>query len=266
MLKADLHTHSTVSDGSTSIADIIETALQKGLGAVAITDHDTTSHFARLPWHSGIKVIAGVEISAMDLSKGIKAHILGYGIQDTAMVESLVRPLSKSRHETCLKQIEILEKHGFSFDLDDVLKADGKYIYKQHIMEYLVRTGQAPDMFGEFYNTTFKNGGICRMDMDYADAFEAVRIVKNAGGQAVLAHPGQQQNFYLVPELVKCGLNGLEYNHPSNGEEDRETVRKLAGEYGLYLTGGSDYHGCFEPVVYEIGEFLSEESGIEALC
>jgi phosphoribosyl 1,2-cyclic phosphate 1,2-diphosphodiesterase len=266
MLKADLHTHSNVSDGSASIEEIVDIAVQNGLDAIAITDHDTLSHLARLPNDSRIKVIGGIEISAIDRNSGVKAHILGYGIQDTEAVEALVQPLLESRHATCLRQMEILQKHGFTFDIDAMCKADGKYIYKQHIMEYLVRTGQVPEMFGTFYQTTFKNGGICAFSMDYADVIEAVKTVVSAGGQAVLAHPGQQQNFYLLPLLVKCGMKGIECNHPSNGEEDRKVIKMAAEAYGLYLTGGSDFHGLLDQHIVEIGECISEESGIAALC
>ncbi len=266
MLKVDLHTHSTVSDGSASIGEIIDMAAQKGLQAIAITDHDTTSHFRQIPVRKKVFVICGTEISAMDQERGVKAHILGYNMQNPTLVEKLVRPLVKSRHATCLEQIEILKKRGFAIDLDDMRRADGKYIYKQHIMEYLARTGQVPEMFGEFYRAAFQKGGICAISMKHADVFEAVTTIAKAGGQAVLAHPGQQQNFYMIPALVRCGLKGIEYNHPSHGEADKKTIKRLAEEYGLFLTGGSDFHGCFQGRPAEVGGCISEESGAAALC
>ncbi len=133
-------------------------------------------------------------------------------------------------------------------------------------MDYLVGTGQAAEMFGDFYQKTFKNKGICHFDIDYIDAFDAVEAVKTAGGLAVLAHPGQQQNFYLIPELVRRGLDGLECNHHAHSDADRRAIRKYAASYGLFLTGGSDYHGSYEPQTEGIGDVLSEKSGVEALC
>jgi predicted metal-dependent phosphoesterase TrpH len=139
-------------------------------------------------------------------------------------------------------------------------------IYKQHIMDWLVSTGQAPNMFGEFYQNTFKSSGICDFDIGYPDVFDAVKAVKNAGGFADLAHPGQQQNFGLIPKLVKCGLDGLELNHPTNSEVDKDVIWDYAKEYGLFLTGGSDYHGKYEDKSAGIGDYLSEVSGVQAIC
>jgi len=90
--------------------------------------------------------------------------------------------------------------------------------------------------------------------------------VKNAGGLAVLAHPGQQKNFYLIPELVKTGLDGLEINHHTHTEQDILAIRGYANQYGLFLTGGSDYHGKYEDQSAGIGDYLSEESGVLAIC
>ena len=111
-----------------------------------------------------------------------------------------------------------------------------------------------------------KNGGICAFDITYLDLFEAVRVIREAGGLAVLAHSGQQKNFSLIPSLVSCGLAGLELNHPSHSEQDRAEIREYASEYGLFLTGGSDFHGEYEPDAPGIGSFLAEESGAEAIC
>jgi len=113
-------------------------------------------------------------------------------------------------------------------------------------MDWLVTTGQVPDMFDDFYQKTFKNGGICAFDIEYTDVFDAVKAVKKAGGLAVLAHPGQQQNFWLIPELVQTELDGLELNHYANCEKDKEMIRTYASRYGLFLTGGSDNHGKYE--------------------
>lgn len=266
MLKADLHIHSTVSDGSMTINDIIDIAINKGLDAVAITDHDTLSHIAQTPKTDCIKIIPGLEISAIDSRNGLRAHILGYHIQSPEIIEQLTRPILEARHQNTLRQISVLRENGFEIDIDKLHPADGKYLYKQHIMDYLVASGQATDMFGEFYKKTFKNKGICHFDITYLDALEAVSAIKEAGGQAVLAHPGQQQNFYYIPELKKSGLDGVELHHHSHSEKDRSIIMEFADSYGLFLTGGSDYHGKYEPQTEGIGDVLSDESGVYALC
>ncbi|HWQ78652.1 MAG TPA: PHP domain-containing protein [Anaerovoracaceae bacterium] len=269
MLKADLHIHSTVSDGSETIEQILTMAEDKGLDFIAITEHDTLSHLSRisrLARETRVKVAGGVEISAVDPSNHLRAHILGYNIATPELVTELTQPLLEARSLNSETQAKILIRHGYKIDLEKLKRADGKYLYKQHIMDYLTSTGQAKIMFGKFYNRVFKNGGVCDFDIEYVDVFKAVETVKKAGGQAVLAHSGQQQNFYLIPRLAECGLDGLELNHHSHSEEDKKLIRDYAEQYGLYLTGGSDYHGRYEPQPYGVGDFISEESGARALC
>ncbi|MDD3252923.1 MAG: PHP domain-containing protein [Lachnospiraceae bacterium] len=266
MVKADLHIHSTVSDGSDTIEEIIEQAKQKGLDVIAITDHDTLSHLAQIPADPGIRVMGGIEISAVHKETNTRTHILGYNISKPEVITALTQPVLEARNQNSEKQAAILAAHGYHIDMDKLARADGKYLYKQHIMDYLVSTGQAPDMFGEFYHKIFKNGGICAIDIEYIDVFDAVKAIKEAGGMAVLAHPGQQQNFWLVPELVPLGLDGLELNHHANSGQDKEKIKEIAAEYGLFMTGGSDYHGKYEPQPFGIGDFLSDESGVRAVC
>ena len=93
----------------------------------------------------------------------------------------------------------------------------------------------------------------------------AVRAVKDAGGMAVLAHSGQQQNFSLIKGLVEQGLDGLELNHHANSLKDKEIIRKYASDYHLFLTGGSDCHGAYEKNSPGVGDYLAEESGVNAI-
>ena len=167
MIRADLHMHSTVSDGSFTIPELIARARQNGLDAIAITDHDTLSQRFQIPADTGLQVLTGIEISAYDYENDFRVHMLGYGIQKPEVTEQAVHPTLEARHANSLKQIEILNQHGYEIDLSQLRRADGKYIYKQHIMDDLVRRGKAPDMFGEFYQKTFKHGGICDFDIRY---------------------------------------------------------------------------------------------------
>ena len=273
-MRADLHIHSTVSDSSMTIGEVIQAAVQAELDAIAITDHDTLSHRNQIPlqpvaYTDGrgeqrqLKVQAGIEISAYDYEKQFRVHVLGYRIAKPEIVEKLTLPTLEARHANSMKQIQILEAHGYHIDVSRVKKADGQYIYKQHIMDYLTETGQVPEMFGDFYYQTFKNGGICDFDICYADPKEAVRAIKDAGGLAVLAHSGQQQNFELIPGLWEAGLDGLELNHHANSQADHQIIRKYAEQYSLFLTGGSDSHGRYEPNSPAVGDYLAEESGAE---
>jgi len=267
-MKADLHIHSTVSDGSDDVGQLVDKAIKKGLDAMAVTDHDTLSHLTQISalHGTGIKVIGGMEMSAVHRKSNTRVHILGYHIQKPEIVTALTLPILEARSRNSEKQAEILNRLGYKIDVDKLARADGKYLYKQHIMDWLVTTGQVPDMFGDFYQKTFKNGGVCAFDIEYTDVFDAVKAIKEAGGLAVLAHPGQQRNFWLIPELVRIGLDGLELNHYANSEEDKEMIHSYANQYDLFLTGGSDNHGKYESQPFSIGDFLSEESGVKSIC
>jgi len=260
-MKADLHTHSNFSDGSDDVGRLISIAKEKGLDAIAVTDHDTLFHLAEISSSTGILVVGGVEISAIHHKTRTKAHILGYSIKKPETVMSLTQPLLESRNENSERQAEILIRLGYKIDMSRIKRAGGKYLYKQHIMDWLVSTGQAPDLFGDFYKKTFRGGGVCDFEIEYIDVFDAVKTIKKAGGLSVLAHPGQQQNFKLIPELVKAGLDGIELNHQANSEKDRGKIQGYANRYDLFLTGGSDYHGKYERYPVGIGDFLSEDSG-----
>jgi phosphoribosyl 1,2-cyclic phosphate 1,2-diphosphodiesterase len=265
MIRADFHIHSTLSDGSDTVAEIVEKAVKRGLTAIAITDHDTLSLPRQLPRDPRIQVLGGIEISAIDPQTGIKAHVLGYQIEDIETVEKLVAPIRERRHQNSLRQIERLRDHGYEIDLSRLHKADGQYVYKQHIMEYLVKTGQAAEMFGPFYYLVFKHGGYCDFDIRYVDVRDAVAAIHRAGGKAVLAHPGQQQNFYLIAAVP---FDGVEYNHMENTPEDKETIMECVRDSStpLILTGGSDYHGRYGDKLIELGACLSSESGVQCLC
>ena len=205
MIKADLHIHSTFSDGAASIPEIIKMAEAKGLDAIAITDHDTFSHLAQTPAHEKLRIIPGLEISAADNSSGRHVHIIGYNIEIPETVMKLTQPLLEARHRNTLRQIEVLKNHGFRIDINELKPAGGKYLYKQHVMEYLVLTGQADEMFGEFYKKTFKNKGICHFDIPYIDALVAVAAVREAGGPCRPSGPAAG----IITELVRRGLAGL---------------------------------------------------------
>lgn len=261
MIKADMHIHSTVSDGSYTMEEIVSMAETKGLDVIAITDHDTLSHASKLPHSDKVKVCAGIEISAYDYEKNFRVHVLGYGIRNPEVVEKVVRPTLEARHNNSLRQIEILNQNGYEIDIEKVKKADGKYIYKQHIMDYLLEQGKVDELFGSFYYSVFKNEGICHFDIEYINPLLAVKAIKDAGGYAVLAHSGQQQNFELIPGLVDAGLDGLELNHHANSTMDKGIIKTYADKYHLLLTGGSDCHGRYEAGSPEVGDYMAEQSG-----
>jgi predicted metal-dependent phosphoesterase TrpH len=250
---ADLHTHTTLSDGSDSFAEVAHRASLWGVSYVAFTNHDTLvasalCRDAAAPY--GVVGIPGIEISAWDPIDESKAHILGYGFtsEKASAIEQLCAPIRAARHEASLAQMAKLE--GCGYELDSALVArlasDSGCIFKQHIMAALTVAPFESDEYQNLYRRLFKGEGICAGDgIGYPDAREAVEAIRQSGGIAVLAHPGEFDNYAFVSYLVDVGLTGIEKYHPRHNSRDWEKVDQLAHAYGLVCTGGSDYHGGF---------------------
>lgn len=265
-MKADLHVHSHRSDGSDTRKAILEKAGEEGVTHIAFTEHDS-AEFAKESVEegkrAGITVIPAIEISAYDYERRKKVHILGYHFKTSRAMAALCGKILSQRNANCEKQIEILRQMGFVIDVKRVRSyAGGGCIYKQHILKYLFDSGQSRELFGFVYQNIFKNGGPCDFDIDYVGAGDAVEAICRDEGYAVLAHPGQQQNFQIVEELVERGLSGIELHHPSHSGADRKKVRELMKRYQLFATGGSDYHGQFQAESVALGSFLSEHNKI----
>lgn len=265
MYLADLHVHSSVSDCSMDAESILKEAEKAGITHLAFTDHDTTEQaweHVELAKEYGIRAVTGVEMSAYDYRKDRKVHILGYGYTKTKYIEQIGGETLRKRNENCLKQIAILNELGYRIPVEEVEKLAGRCIYKQHILDYLLKTGQSKTLFGDIYKNSFKNGGPCDFDIEYPDAEDCVRAIKADGGLAVLAHPGQMGNYSAIHRLVEAGLDGIEYNHPSHSAADRKRVEEYAKSYSLFLTGGSDFHGRYEKTQSSLGEYPAPESSL----
>jgi len=256
---ADLHVHSNYSDGSNTVEEIMEIAKENGVAIIGLVDHDTVrgiDHAQQAGKQWGITVIPAIEISAYDFKRNRKVHILGYAFQKEAKhIQQLCEPLLRRRHANSLWQIEQLQKHGYQVEVDEVMKKafQGGIIYKQHIMACLTNEHYTTSAYKKLYKELFKDDGICARDIKYVDAVEAVKAIKKDGGLAVLAHPGQLDSFDMIQELVQYGLDGIERNHFDHSMQDIEKVESYAEEFGLLITGGSDFHGDFGRPI-QIGE------------
>ncbi|ULL14441.1 PHP domain-containing protein [Paenibacillus sp. H1-7] len=256
-MKAELHCHTKLSDGSYTFDEILDLAIHEGVSHLAITNHDTTRelHDMEVKGHErGVEIIPGIEISAYDFERRRRVHILGYYIEPGhAAIEELCNPLLEKRHQGCVTAVTRLIEAGYSITWEEVLKhaEGGTGVYKQHIMHVLIDRGYTDSIYGELYKKLFSRGqngeqpGIAYIPTEYADASDAVRAILQAGGVPVLAHPGQYRSFEKVPDLVEAGLQGIEVWHPLHGPEDEERAQELAKQYSLIMTGGSDFHGFY---------------------
>ena len=262
-MKADLHIHSNWSDGSLGIREIVRLAKTLGLQAISITDHDTMAgqmEAIEEGKRQGLLVINGVEISAFNPDSGRKVHILGFNIKDKKGLENACCPFLAARHQKNLQSVDILAARNFPINQKDVMKYSSldKTIYRQHIMHALVDRGYAPGIYGPLYTMLFGPGGIAAIKAVYMNAVEAVRLIKECGGQAVLAHPFQYDSMDFLPKLVELGLAGIEYQHHTQTPERQEAVINAAQSYGLFLTGGSDFHGFYSEKALPPGSTSTE--------
>lgn len=248
---ADLHVHSRFSDGSYSVDELTERARAVGVAVLSVTDHDTTAGVApslEAGRQRGVVVIPGVEISAYDYAGERKIHLLGYGFRhDAPNIRTLCDPLLAARHRNTQRQIAAIAATGISITEEEVQREAGTcpWLYKQHVMAVLVKKGYTSRIYSSLYRTLFKGSGPAAGDIEYVSYQDATAAIVSDGGIPVLAHPGQQGSLDLVHDLVGRGLGGIELNHPDHRAADHEAIRRVADEYGLLLTGGSDFHGRY---------------------
>ena len=243
VIRADLHCHSTISDGSFTSAELLAQAQAAGLTHLAITNHDTTAGFtdaqaaaqalSAVPSETSLPItyISGIEISAWNPETGRKVHILGYGLkEESPTIAALCNPLLEARTKNTLWQQEQLEEAGYTLDhqLLEKLRAVSTGFYKQHLMTALTDAPFTSEEYQTLYKSLFKGNGICKRDIEYVHMCDAVRAITEDGGVAVLAHPGQLDSYDAVPELVDAGLWGIEQFHPDHSVADWKRCTELA--------------------------------------
>ena len=165
-----------------------------------------------------------------------KVHILGYGFKSAEAINALCRPVAEARHENSLQKIKVLQKLGYKITEADVLPYAHKYIFKKHIVRYLFESGQEDKIFGHVYHKIFHGGGPGDFGIKYVNAAGAVKVITESGGKAVLAHPGQQNNFEILPELKKAGLWGILYRRQ---RLPRNLFRKIPRGWFQFMPCGS---------------------------
>ena len=270
IVAADLHTHSSVSDGTETPAELVASVAAAGLGAFALTDHDSTAGWAAAGDAArahGITLIPGMELSTR--IRFASVHVLAYLIDP--LDPALVAETARIRQARFSRAEEIVRKIARDYDLtwDDVLSqtTDGATIGRPHIADALVARGHAETRSDAF-------SGILHWRRGYAqphyapDPLTGIRLIRAAGGVPVLAHPGTRGAEEVIPEdrlrrLVDAGLFGLEIDHPENLEASKARLRVLAKRFGLAVTGSSDYHGAGKP--NRLGEYTTPPEVVERI-
>ncbi|MFC7442268.1 PHP domain-containing protein [Laceyella putida] len=249
MGRVDLHVHTTGSDGLLSPTEVVRLAKQAGLSGLAITDHDSVSGVeealtAGREW--GVHVVPGVELST--LWQGREIHMLGLNVdfRDRALQEKLKRQRDV-RQQRNRMMIEKLNELGIQMTLEDVMakkKGEGPAdnVGRPHIAEVLIEKGVVRSMNEAFDRYLGKEGKAYVTPMRISP-MEAIQLIHQSKGKAVIAHPGLYGQDDLIPFLVDNGLDGIEVNHPDHTDEAKQRYSKMAEEFGLLMTAGSDFHG-----------------------
>jgi len=269
-LKADLHIHTSKSDGSLNVAEVMLTAFNKGVRVLAVTDHDTTSGIeeaVRLGNQYGIEVIPGVEFSTSFQNEEI--HLLGYYKNtDNDRLQEKLSALRRERSRFTWNMLQKLRQQGLKLEWDEVLEtADAQgTICKAHIMYALKNSWREQEEL-DFNNIAswFRPGGAAYIPYTGNPFQGAVDFIYETSGVPVLAHPGLIRNKSLIKQLLSYRPIGLEVYY-GYWENQRKLIRffeKIASDHALLMTGGSDYHGFFSQI--GIGEVFVPEQCVTVL-
>lgn len=253
---ADLHIHTSASDGTLSPSEVVETASSTVLAAIAVTDHDTVSGVEEAlsaGREFGIEVVPGVEISTV-ADDGAEVHILGYFIDhNDRKLNSSLDILRKARWERARKMVVNLNAVGVPISFDRVKEiADGGAVGRPHVARAIWEIGAASSLdaaFGKF----LVPGRVGYVPRYKVSPFEAVRMILDAGGVPCCGHVAKLKHDALVLALAQEGLAGIEVYHPDHGPVSCRFYERFAKKHGLVVTGGSDFHGYEGNKVTEVG-------------
>jgi len=242
---SDLHIHTTYSDGTMSPEEVVDEAVRIGVSTISITDHDTVDGVIKACDYGrdkNIHVIPGIEISSYLAPSEI--HILGYFID---VYNVSLQKMLKQAHEDRLKRVyemvERLHRLNVNIEAQEVLTLAGKGSPgRMHVAEVMWKHGYCDKIIDAFYKY-IGDKGPAYVPKKTLTSCQAIELIRNARGVAVLAHPGLTQRDYIIEELVKCGLEGIEIFYPNHTPDIVKKYSKIAKKYNLAITGGSDFHG-----------------------
>jgi predicted metal-dependent phosphoesterase TrpH len=261
-LRIDLHIHSTASDGSLTPADIIDQAQKLELAAIAITDHDSVNgskEALQIGIPPSLRFLTGVEISAAHppfFPGSGSFHILGYDIRlDHGDLNQTLNKLQAARRNRNPEILKRLNKLGFQISFKEVKQevAEGQ-LGRPHIAYAMMKKGFVASI-DEAFDRYLGAGKPAYVDKYRIECEQAVKIIRDAGGIPVLAHPAhlnienEQELEALLQKLKKIGLAGIEVYYSGHSARQIRQYTALARKYGLLMTGGTDFHGSITPKI-----------------
>ena len=261
-IRIDLHIHSTASDGTSTPTEIITMAQDLGLGAIAITDHDTlagSKEALGLAIPATIELVTGVEISAKPIPPYdfvSSFHILGYFVRlDDPVLNRTLDKLQQIRRTRNQKIVQGLNRMGVMITMEEISKGlDAGEVGRPHIATALLKKNIVHSI-DEAFNQYLGQGKPAYVDKHRLSCRKAIQIISDAGGVPVLAHPGlldidQESDLEaLIVTLKEKGLKGVEVYYPEHSDQQVQCLLRIASSHDLLITGGTDFHGNLKPEV-----------------
>ncbi len=272
----DLHTHSNASDGTDSPSELIDKAISKGLDLIALTDHDTVGGWdeaiTALKNHesnSKLELVLGSEVSCQG-EDGTSIHMLGLLFDPN--YTPLISEFEKTRENRVTRMSRIisrLNEAGIEITIEEVnaQKRGDATLGRPHLADALVARGHVASR-EEAFNIFLHNGSKFYINHYSPSPEVAIRLIKEAGGVAVIAHPlasrsGRKIDLGTLNQLIQAGLDGIEVDHRDHNEMERSELMRLAIEHNLVVTGSSDYHGTGK--MNQLAEFTTHPEQWERL-
>lgn len=274
----DMHTHTNYSDGQLSPQELIQLAVDKNIGVLAITDHDTlegsktVDRSDKFIVDNGIRIINGIELSAK-VTKG-RMHILGYNIDiNNELLNKKMLELKDNSINSVLSIIEQIKRdYNIRFGYDDLkeLVNANHNLGRPDVAKLCVKYGYAnsvSDAFEKYLNDAYDKTRQIGKGLPYKECLE---LIVNSGGIPVLAHPktldlDEQEFLILLEDMIRLGLRGIEVYHSSHTKEEMEYYLQIANKYNLLVSGGSDFHGKDVKPNVELGSGENNNIRIEEL-
>lgn len=265
-IKADLHMHTTFSDGAYSPTELVQKTKEAGLSVISITDHDSVNgvyEAITVGKDIGVDVITGLEISTDIDDKEV--HLLAYHIDiENEELRKYLAFFRDERFHRAKRMVQKLRNIGISITLDDVLaQAHNSAIGRPHVAYALVDLGIISNYYEAFDKYIGDNGPAYERKI-HVSLQSALKLISDAGGLSIIAHPGFMKESILI-NLIKAGVDGIEVIHPSHNENQIRFYRGIVNQYCLLATGGSDFHGGKKTDEENLGKYYVSHNNLEAM-
>ncbi|MDJ0651477.1 MAG: PHP domain-containing protein [Simkaniaceae bacterium] len=265
MYKADLHCHSTCSDGTLTPVELLEHAKEKALSAISITDHDTLDAYSEDIFQKstklGVKLYVGVEFSTQH--KNFSVHLLGYGVKKTPEILEFCQKHQERRLHRNREILEKLKRLSMIVDAEELGCPNNRTVGRPHIAELLLKKHYISSI-QEAFDRYIGEGKPCFVSGENFTPQETIAIIRSAGGKAFIAHPHLIKKREMVEDLLSMDFDGIECYYSLFGKAHEEKWLNVAKEKGWLVSGGSDFHGSIKPQI-QLGASWVNKKRIEAI-